>query len=85
MTARPQESRRGIIATRFIGRNCCHKMVTKVYFYVRHERRVYHPIVDAHKELIIHDNYCGSLVLLLFNCFKGSSYVPWFYYHLKMT
>lgn len=32
MTARPQESLRGIIAARFIGRNCCHKMVTKVVF-----------------------------------------------------
>lgn len=65
--SRPQESLRRIIATRFIGRNCCHKMVTKVVFTFG-TRGVF---IIRSKQSDLHDDYGGNLPLLLqFNCFR---------------
>lgn len=56
MTERPQESLRRIIATRFIGRNCCHKMVTKVVFTFG-TRGVF---IIRSKQSDLHDDYGGN-------------------------
>lgn len=50
MTARPQGSLRRIIAAGFIARNCCHKMVTKVFLPLAHE-----PCLSSHT---VHNSLC---------------------------